>query len=87
MEHVVAPGDTLAALAKKYYGDDREAYWMRIYHANATRVSLCALGVDSNAIKPGEKLTIPPPPPPESMSFQPAGPAYDPYVNKRGVEE
>jgi hypothetical protein len=76
IEHVVASGDTLASLAKRYYGNENEAYWMRIYHANATSVRHAALGVDPKALEPGTKLTILPPPLPGSMHFEPIGPEY-----------
>ena len=50
--HVVEAGDTLSALALKYYGD--AARWPEIYKANRE-----VIGDDPSKIYVGQKLTIP----------------------------
>lgn len=50
--HVVASGDTLAALARTYYGNP--GLWETIYDANKKTI-----GDDPEALKVGMKLTIP----------------------------
>jgi hypothetical protein len=50
--YVVRPGDTLAALAERFYGDRDE--WPRLYEANRERI-----GPDSSALEVGTPLTIP----------------------------
>lgn len=49
--HDVASGDTLSAIAKKYYGDANK--YMAIFEANKPMLS------DPNKIYPGQKLRIP----------------------------
>jgi nucleoid-associated protein YgaU len=49
--HTVAKGDTLYALARRYYGEQRR--WKDIYEANRS-----ALG-DPNKIRVGQRLLIP----------------------------
>jgi len=49
--HVVVAGDTLSALAKKYYG--KPGMYMKIFEANRDLLS------DPNLIKVGQKLRIP----------------------------
>jgi nucleoid-associated protein YgaU len=51
--HVVASGDTLAKLARSYYGN--VAKWTDIYEANRALI-----GADPGALKVGMKLAIPP---------------------------
>jgi nucleoid-associated protein YgaU len=50
--HDVVHGDTLSAIAKKYYGDPNK--YMKIFEANKPMLS------DPNKIYPGQKLRIPP---------------------------
>ena len=50
-DHVVAPGDTLAALARRYYGDIRMAE--AIYRANQDRLS------DPDDLRIGQTLRLP----------------------------
>lgn len=49
--HDVVKGDTLSAIAKKYYGDANQ--YMKIFEANKPMLS------DPNKIYPGQKLRIP----------------------------
>jgi phage tail protein X len=49
--HVVASGDTLSALAKRYYG--RASLYMKIFEANKDQLS------NPDLIKVGQKLRIP----------------------------
>jgi nucleoid-associated protein YgaU len=49
--HKVRKGETLAQVAKRYYGDDSE--WRRIYSANRDVLK------DPNRLKPGVTLRIP----------------------------
>lgn len=49
--HVVARGDTLSALAKRYYG--KAGLYMKIFEANRDILS------DPNLIKVGQRLRIP----------------------------
>jgi len=49
--HTVQAGDTLSAIAKKYYGNANE--YMEIYNANRDQLS------DPNKISPGQVLKIP----------------------------
>ncbi|MBI3272038.1 MAG: LysM peptidoglycan-binding domain-containing protein [Planctomycetes bacterium] len=69
LEHVVAPGDTLAALAEKYYEDANQ--WHRIFEANQPQIG------ENYALKPGSKLRIPQPTPrpgaPETPKPEEAG--------------
>ena len=51
-KHVVAAGDTLSAISKKYYDDANQ--YMKIYEANKD-----VIGGDPNLIKPGQELVIP----------------------------
>ncbi len=50
--HVVQSGDTLSAIALKYYGN--AALWTEIYKANKRTI-----GDDPGKIFPGQKLNIP----------------------------
>jgi nucleoid-associated protein YgaU len=50
--HVVASGDTLASIARKYYGNTK--YWERVYSENKGLI-----GSDPAALKIGQKLKIP----------------------------
>ncbi|WP_037586627.1 peptidoglycan-binding protein LysM [Stenoxybacter acetivorans] len=50
--HDVVRGDTLSAIAKKYYGDANK--YMKIFEANKPMLS------DPDKIYPGQKLRIPP---------------------------
>jgi nucleoid-associated protein YgaU len=49
--HEVAKGDTLSALAKKYYGDGGK--YMKIFDANKDQLK------DPDKIKVGQRLRIP----------------------------
>ena len=49
--HEVVKGDTLGAIAKKYYGSANK--YMKIFEANRDILN------DPDKIKPGQKLTIP----------------------------
>jgi len=49
--HAVVAGDTLRALAKRYY--DNEALWTRIYEANLDSVT------DPEILTVGQQLVIP----------------------------
>ena len=49
--HVVQPGDTLWAIAKKYYGNGNQ--YTKIYNANKDKIK------NPNLIYPGQKLVIP----------------------------
>lgn len=51
--HTVAPGDTLAEIALRYYRD--ASRWQRIYEANRAAIP------DPSALAVGTRLTIPPP--------------------------
>ncbi|MCI0341830.1 MAG: LysM peptidoglycan-binding domain-containing protein [Planctomycetales bacterium] len=48
--HVVASGETLGKIARRYYGDEKE--WRRIAEANPA--------VKPQAIRPGDVLVLPP---------------------------
>lgn len=50
--HVVASGDTLASIARKYFGNTK--HWERIYSENRS-----VIGADPAALKVGQKLRIP----------------------------
>jgi nucleoid-associated protein YgaU len=50
--HTVASGDTLASIARRYYGNSK--YWQRIYDANRS-----VIGSDPAALKIGQKLSLP----------------------------
>ncbi len=50
-KYVVAAGDTLGAIAKKFYGDANR--WKEILEANKDTVK------DPNAIRVGQELVIP----------------------------
>ena len=54
VEHKVAAGDTLSALALKYYGKTAKDYWMLIYEANKA-----VIGDNPNVIKAGTVLKVP----------------------------
>ena len=49
--HTVAKGDTLYAIARTYYGDQRR--WKDVYEANRSALP------DPNMIKTGQRLVIP----------------------------
>lgn len=49
--HVVSKGDTLYAIARMYYGDQRK--WRDVYEANRSDLS------DPNMIRTGQRLVIP----------------------------
>ena len=49
--HVVTKGDTLYAIARMYYGDQRR--WRDVYDANRPALP------DPNMIRPGQRLLIP----------------------------
>ena len=51
-KHVVAAGESLSAISKKYYDDANQ--YMKIYEANKD-----VIGGDPNLIKPGQELVIP----------------------------
>lgn len=53
-QHTVKSGDTLGAIAMKYYGSAARENWMAIYEANKKTI-----GDDHNLIKPGMELDIP----------------------------
>lgn len=53
-EHEVKEGDTLSAIALKYYGSAEREKWMAIYEFNKA-----AIGDDPNLIEPGLVLKIP----------------------------
>jgi len=50
----VVAGDTLGALALKYYGKASKDYWMLIYEANKA-----VIGDNPNLIKAGMVLKVP----------------------------
>lgn len=50
--HVVEKGESLWAIAERYYGNGNE--WPRIHEANRERIE------DPDVIHPGWELTIPP---------------------------
>jgi LysM domain len=50
--HTVAPGDTLAKIAQRYYGN--AALWPKIYAANRS-----IIGANPNLLRPGQVLAIP----------------------------
>lgn len=52
-EHKVVAGDTLSAIALKYYKNAGKPYWMAIYEANKA-----VIGDTPNLIKPGQVLKI-----------------------------
>ena len=49
--YVVAAGDSLSKIAKRYYGDANK--WNRIYEANRDQIK------NPDLIHPGQRLTIP----------------------------
>ena len=53
-EHTVIKGDTLSAIALKYYGSAAKDSWMRIYEANKD-----VIGDSPNLIRAGQVLKIP----------------------------
>jgi len=55
LTHRVNAADTLATIAKQYYGN--QGLWRLIYEANREHI-----GDDPNAIPIGAELVIPPPP-------------------------
>jgi nucleoid-associated protein YgaU len=50
--HVIASGETLSSLARKYYGSTK--HWRKIYEANKSTI-----GSDPAALKVGQSLVIP----------------------------
>ncbi|MBV9627404.1 MAG: LysM peptidoglycan-binding domain-containing protein [Xanthobacteraceae bacterium] len=54
--YVVVAGDTLSAIASRFYGTGREPFWRLIYDANRGLI-----GENPNLIQPGQNLTIPAP--------------------------
>lgn len=52
-QHTVGAGDTLSAIALKYYGSAARSKWMAIYEANSDVLS------SPNVIVPGQSLKIP----------------------------
>jgi len=50
-QHIVAEGETLMHISKKYYGTTRK--WKRILEANRDVIQ------DENKIRPGTELMIP----------------------------
>jgi len=54
-KHVVATGETLSSIAKKYYNSDSKANIDRIYQANKAKI-----GTDPDNIQVGMELVIPP---------------------------
>lgn len=52
--HTVAAGDSLSAIAQKYYGSAVKEKWMVIYEANKELI-----GDNPGMIKPGQELKIP----------------------------
>lgn len=53
-EHTVVSGDSLSAIAKKYYGSVAKEKWMAIYEANKDLI-----GDNPNMIHPGQVFKIP----------------------------
>lgn len=53
--YTVQAGDFLAAIAQRFYGDDSEAAWRRIYNANRA-----VIGPDPTQLQVGMVLIIPP---------------------------
>jgi nucleoid-associated protein YgaU len=53
-EYTVVKGDTLSAIALKYYGSAAKESWMRIYDTNKA-----VIGDNPNVIRPGQVLEIP----------------------------
>jgi len=61
-KHRAKSGDTLSALAIRYYGDASEPSWRKVYDANKEIIGGDPHQIrpgDPNLIKPGETLTIP----------------------------
>lgn len=52
--YTVQPGDSLSAIAQKFYGDGSEQSWRKIYDANKA-----VIGPDPNQIQVGMILIIP----------------------------
>lgn len=52
--YVVKPGDTLAKIAEKVYGEGNSNLWTKIYNANKDKIK------DPDLLVPGWKLRIPP---------------------------
>lgn len=50
-EYTIEPGDTLSAIAKKFYGNASD--WKKIYEANKTKIK------NPDLIYPGDKIIIP----------------------------
>ncbi len=53
-KYTVQSGDSLAAIAQKFYGDSSEQSWRKIYDANKN-----VIGSDPNQLQVGMILTIP----------------------------
>ena len=69
-EHLVAPGESLSAIALQHYGDAAE--WPLIWDANRGRDLGGVVFDNPNLIKPGWTLTIPPAAPREPLAANPA---------------
>jgi len=50
----VSQGDTLSAIAQRFYGDGSEPFWRTIYNANTA-----VIGAEPNVLTSGQQLTIP----------------------------
>jgi LysM repeat protein len=61
--YTVRPGDTLSAIAQRFYGNSAD--WPWLYHVNRSKVS------NPNEIYVGEKLQIPYDPPAHAASYAP----------------
>jgi len=62
LKHKVKSGDTLSAIAVRYYGDASEPLWRKIYDANKEVIGGDPHQIepgDPQLIKPGETLNIP----------------------------
>jgi nucleoid-associated protein YgaU len=62
VKHRVTSGDTLSAIAIRYYGDASEPVWRKIYDANKEIIAGDPHQIepgDPQLIKPGETLNIP----------------------------
>jgi LysM repeat protein len=61
--YIVQPGDTLASIAQRFYGNSAD--WPWLYHVNESVVQ------NPNEIYVGEKLTVPLDPPANAASYAP----------------
>jgi LysM repeat protein len=62
--YTVRPGDTLSAIAERFYGNPAD--WTWLYHVNSSVVH------DPNIISAGEVLKVPSDPPADAASYTPA---------------